>query len=93
MTAALRLVYHSGETAVTPPDLGPDFDVSPLLDNGKLSKAKVETWCPGISDYLDSGINYFTIRYPLVELCPSLMKVFSTSDNAGQDTFRKGSWL
>ena len=93
MTAALRLVNHSGENAVTAPDLGPEFDLIPLVDNGKLSKPKVEACCPGISDYLRNGISYFTIRYPLVELCPSLMKVLSTSDNAGHDTFRKESWL
>ena len=93
MTAALRLIIHSGESVVTPPDLGPEYDLSSLLDNGKLSKTKVETCCPGISDYLELGINYFTIRYPLVELFPSLMKVLSTADNAGHDTLRKESLL
>ena len=93
MTAALRLVNYAGECAMVAPDLGSEYDISLLLDNGKLSKAKVEQTCPGISEYLRDGISYFTVRYPLAELCPSLMKILSASDNAGHDTFRKESWL
>ena len=89
MTAALRLVNYAGECAVVAPDLGSEYDISLLLDNGKLSKAKVEQTCPGISEYLRDGISYFTVRYPLAELCPLLMKILSASDNAGHDTFRR----
>ena len=93
MAAPLRLVNDAGECAIVAPDLGSEYDLTPLLDNGKLSKAKVEQTCPGISEYLRDGINYFTVRYPLAELCPLLMKILSASDNAGHDTFRKESWL
>ena len=93
MTAALRLVNHAGECAVSAPDLGAEYDLTPLLDNDKLSKSKVERICPGISEFLRDGISYFTVRYPLVEQCPLLMKILSTSDNAGHDTFRKETWL
>ena len=93
MTAALRLVNYAGVAPVIPPDLGPAYDITPLLDNGKLSKQRVIQCCPGIEEYLEQGIEYLKIRYQLVALCPQLMSVLSEADNASHDTYRQETWL
>ena len=89
MTAALRLVSHAGSNPMSVPELPEEFHVHTILDDGKLSQSKVLRSCPGMCEYLELGIPYLVIRHQLVALCPKLISVMSTADNAGHDVYRR----
>ena len=93
MTAVLQLMNWAEQEHVKPPDLGPEFDVKPLLENGFLSKQRVLSCCPGMAPFLDQGIEYITVRHQIVTRVPRLMAVLSLADNAGHDVYRKETWM
>ena len=65
------------------------FIFTKILDDGKLSQSKVLRSCPGMAEYLELGIPYLVIRHQLAALCPKLISVMSSADNAGHDVHRK----
>ena len=86
-TAALRLLDYSGTHKVPCPNA--DFDE--LCVNGFLDQAIVLSKQPSFREPLDTGMNYFHIRWELVVLCPALMRILSHADNAKHTVFCRES--
>ena len=84
-TAVLKLISAADTSRV--PDCT-DVDEH-LAVNGFLCKARILKHCPSFAAPLQTGIEYFIVRWQLADKCPSLMRILSESDNAKHDNYQK----
>ena len=86
-TAALRLLDHCGTHKVP----CPNADFNELCENGFLDQARILSKQPSFREPLETGMNYFHIRWELVVLCPALMRILSQADNAKHTVYCRES--